>query len=170
MIFLTVGTQFPFDRLVKSIDEFINQNGFEDEIFAQIGKSTYRPRNFEYVEFLNKKNFDGYVNNASGLISHAGIGIIMQSLDNSKPLLVMPRLRKLGEVVNDHQLAIAKKFEESGHILAAYSEKELPMKIKQLNTFRLKKRETQAHLVIKRISRFLNEFTTVKQGKNGTVL
>jgi beta-1,4-N-acetylglucosaminyltransferase len=159
MIFLTVGTQFPFDRLVKCIDEFIGRNGFEDEVFAQIGHSSYRPRNFEYVESLEKGKFDRLIQNASHIIGHAGIGTIITALDNNKPLLVMPRLKKQGEVVNDHQAAIAKKFEELGQVLAAYSAKELPEKIKLLSSFVPKVRESQAHIVAQRITRFLNKLS-----------
>lgn len=159
MIFLTVGTQFPFDRMVKCVDEFIGRNGFEEEIFAQVGETSYKPRNFESVPFLEQHVFSGHMRRASRIISHAGVGIIALALDNNKPLLVMPRLKNHGEVVNDHQVAIARKFEELGHVLAAYSVKELPEKIKQLRTFVPKMRESQAHLVAQRITKFLNELS-----------
>ena len=163
MIFLTVGTQFPFDRLVKSVDEVINQNRFEEEIFAQIGDSSYQPRNFESVASLEKKAFDKYLKEASGIISHAGIGTITMALDNKKPLLVMPRLKKYHEVVNDHQVSIAKKFEELDHILVAHTEEELPDKLRELKTFVPKPRENQAKAVAERISKFLNEIRISKE-------
>ncbi len=156
MIFLTEGTQFPFDRLVKSVDEVVSQNGFKEEIFAQIGENSYRPHNFEGVSFLEKGLFDKRIRHASGIISHAGMGTIIMALDNRKPLLVMPRLTKYGEVVNDHQVAIARKFEELCHILVAYDVKDLPQKMKQLKTFVPRGREAQPHAVAERIERFLN--------------
>jgi len=170
MIFLTVGTQFPFDRLVQALDDIVDQSLIDEEIFAQIGESSYKPRNFESVASLGKRMFDKYVKKASAIISHAGIGIITIALENEKPLLVMPRLKKYGEVVNDHQVTITKKFEKLGHVLAAYGVKELPRKIKQLSTFVPKARESQIHFVVQRISEFLNELTIGKQGKHGTVL
>jgi len=163
MIFLTVGTQFPFDRLVKSVDEVISNNGFDEEIFAQIGESSYKPRNFESVNSLDKRLFDSWMRKASGIISHAGIGTITIALDGNKPLLVMPRLSKYGEVVNDHQVAIARKFEELGHILMAYDTKDLPQKMKQLRTFVPCKREAQPQAVAERIAQFLNELS--KKGR-----
>ncbi len=159
MIFLTVGTQFPFDRLVRAVDEVFD-NGFRDEeIFAQIGETPYKPRNFKSVESLSKNMFDKYLKDASCVISHAGIGVIATALDNGKPLLVIPRLKKYGEVVNDHQVAIARKFEELGHILSAYSVEELPDKLQQLKTFVPVKRENQAQAVADRIARFLQSLT-----------
>jgi UDP-N-acetylglucosamine transferase subunit ALG13 len=155
MIFLTVGTQFSFDRLVKAVDKAIGQNGFEERIFAQIGDSSYRPLNFEAVSYLEKRVFDNCILKASGIISHAGMGTIMMALENHKPLLVMPRLRKYGEVVNNHQTAIARKFEELGHILVAYTENDLPSKIERLKTFVPQPRKNQAKAVADRIARFL---------------
>ena len=159
MIFLTAGTQFPFDRLVKAVDEVISQNRFGEEIFAQIGHSIYRPRSFEYVEFLNKEIFDSYVKKASSLISHAGIGIIMLALDNNKPLLVMPRLKKYGEVVNDHQVAIAKRFEKLGHTLVAYDVEDLPDRMRKLKNFVPRKRKASPHAVADRIHHFLSDLS-----------
>lgn len=157
MIFLTVGTQFSFDRLVKSVDDAVSQNGFKEEIFAQIGESLYQPLNFEAVPSLEKQLFDKRICEASSIISHGGMGTIMMALDNRKPLLVMPRLRKYGEVVNDHQVAIARSFEQLGHILVAYDAKDLPQKMEKLRTFIPRKRKAQPQVVANRISQFLEE-------------
>jgi len=157
MIFVTVGTQFAFDRLVKAIDDFVSYNGFKQEVFAQIGNSSYKPRSFEYVKSLNKSGFDYTMKKASSIISHAGMGTITTALDNHKPLLVMPRIRKYGEVVNNHQVAIARNFEKLGCILVAYETEELPVKIEELKTFVPRKREAQTQMVAERIARFLSK-------------
>ena len=159
MIFLTVGTQFPFDRLVKSVDQIISQNGFQEKIFAQIGESSYRPRNFEGIPFVEKHLFDKYLSEASSIISHAGMGTIIMALDKKKPLLAMPRLAKYDEVVNDHQVAIAKKFEEFGHILAVYDVKDLPDGIRKLKNFVPKERKASPDAVVERIASFLCELS-----------
>lgn len=159
MIFLTVGTQFPFDRLVKAVDELVGANGLDDKIFAQIGNSSYRPKNFEAASELEKSVFDEHFNRADGIISHAGMGTITMALERRKPLLVMPRLRKYGEVVNDHQVAIARKFEERHYLLVAYGEADLPTKIEELKTFTPQERRPQTELVVARISTFLNELS-----------
>lgn len=159
MIFLTVGTQFPFDRLVRGIDQAFNDGLIGEEIFAQIGESSYKPRNFESVASLEKKVFDKCLKEASSIISHAGMGTIIMALDNEKPLLAMPRSKKYGEVVNDHQAAIARKFEELGHLLVAYQINELPVKIKQLKSFVPRPRESQAKVVADRIRQFLNNLS-----------
>jgi len=162
MIFLTVGTQFPFDRLVQAVDDIVGDGMIDEEIFAQIGKSSYKPRNFESVVSLDKKAFDERLKEASSVISHAGMGTIIMALDNTKPLLVMPRLKKYSEVVNDHQVAIARKFEELGHILAVYDVKDLPEKLEKLKFFVPRPRDNQAKAVADRIAKFLNELQETK--------
>lgn len=157
MIFLTVGTQFPFDRLVKTIDGLIKQNGSNEEIFAQIGDSKYKPKNFKAVASIEKHLFDKYMLDASCIISHAGMGTITMALENHKPLLVMPRLAKYGEVVNDHQVTIAKKFEQLGYLLVAYETEQIPEKLEQLKTFIPRNRQAQPKAVADRISQFLRE-------------
>jgi UDP-N-acetylglucosamine transferase subunit ALG13 len=163
MIFLTVGTQFPFDRLVKAVDEAFDKSLIDEEVFAQIGQTSYKPRNFDSTISLEKNLFDEHVRKASSVISHAGVGTITLTLDNNKPLLVMPRLKTYGEVVNDHQVAIAQKFEELGHILVAYQEKQLPQKIRELKSFIPRKRHIQTEAIAGRIANFLQTITNKKQ-------
>ena len=159
MIFLTVGTQFPFDRLVKAVDETAGTNGFDEQIVAQIGDSSYCPENFQATTSFEKVVFDRHFAMADGIISHAGMGTITMALDHRKPLLVMPRLKKYGEVVNDHQLAIAKKFEQLGYLLVAYGAEDVPIKMKQLKSFVPQERQPCADIVAARISTFLNELS-----------
>lgn len=156
MIFLTVGTQFPFNRLVRAVDNVFGESLIDEEVFAQIGETTYKPSNFESVTSLDKKVFDEYLKKASGIIGHAGIGTIAMALDNHKPLLVMPRLKKYREVVNDHQAAIARRFSELGHILAAYDVEDLPDGIRRLKDFVPTQRKANPEVVTDRIRRFLN--------------
>jgi beta-1,4-N-acetylglucosaminyltransferase len=166
MIFLTVGTQFPFDRLVKAVDQAAGINGFDEKIVAQVGDSLYRPKNFKAARSVEKAVFDQLFAEADSIISHAGMGTITMALDHRKPLLVMPRMKKYGEVVNDHQLAIAKKFEQLGYLLVAYNTEDVPVKMNQLKSFIPRERQTCADAVAARISAFLGELS---QSKNGFV-
>lgn len=156
MIFLTVGTQFPFDRLVRAVDEAFDNGVINEEVFAQIGLSSYRPRNMEYAGMLDKEIFDSCFQKASGIIGHAGMGTITMALDYNKPLLAVPRLKKYGEVVNDHQVAIARRFSELGHILVAYNAEDLPEGIRRMKNFIPRKRKANPHAVADRIRRFLD--------------
>ena len=156
MIFLSVGTLFPFDRLVRAVDSAVGKRLIEDEVFAQIGHGGFEPRNMEYVETLDKEAFDEKVGCAVCVISHAGMGSIIAALSRNKPLLVMPRMKRFGEHVNDHQVDIAKKFEEYGHLLVARDVADLPDVIDKLRNFVPKERSAAPRAVADRISRFLS--------------
>jgi len=163
MIFLTVGTQFPFDRLVKTIDQLLNDGVMYDEVFVQIGETAYRPRNFEAVVSLDKTAFDERFCGAAAIISHAGMGAITMALDHGKPLVVMPRRRKYKEVVNNHQDELAERFEALGHILLARDETQLRSKIEQLRSFVPQPRQADPETVARKICHFLE----VLQGAKG---
>jgi UDP-N-acetylglucosamine transferase subunit ALG13 len=157
MIFLTIGTLFEFDRLVKAVDELLESGNYKEDFFAQIGPGIYKPRNMPYVDYLQKNEFDLKVQACEAMVSHAGIGSISTAINCKKPLMVMPRLKKYGEHVNDHQLHTALKFEELGHIVAAYDTNELVDKIRLLKTFDPKPRVPNRQGVIDRIGQFLRE-------------
>ena len=157
MIFLTVGTQFPFDRLVKAVDDLFDRGLIHEQIVAQIGDSKYRPRHFEAVASLDKNAFDRNIQEASAIIGHAGMGTITMALEHSKPLLAMPRRKKYGEVVNDHQVVLAIKFEALGHILLARDETELADKIAELKSFVPRPRKVDPSEVARRIDTFLSQ-------------
>ena len=107
MIFLTVGTQLPFDRLVKAVDAWAGEENAAS-VFAQISETDYRPTHMEWVTYLPAPQFRQKLAEASVIVSHAGMGTLLTGLQAQKPLIVMPRRFGLGEIRNEHQLATAK--------------------------------------------------------------
>lgn len=123
MIFLTVGTQLPFDRFVHAVDAWAAASG-RDDVFAQVGPTSSPPRHVRWKEFIGPPEFDRRFEEADLVLAHAGMGSILTALARRKPLLIMPRLARLGEHRNDHQVATAKRFAERG-IAVAMDEREL---------------------------------------------
>lgn len=156
MIFLTVGTLYPFDRLVKGVDEAVANGLVTEEVFAQIGVGAQKPKYIESVETLDKLTFDKVIAESSCMVSHAGMGSIQAALDRNKPLLVMPRLTKYSENINDHQVATAQKFEELGHVLAVYDQEHIAQRLEDIKSFVPAQRHTQVDMVVERITEFLN--------------
>lgn len=128
MIFITTGTQEPFDRLIKAIDE-IAPSLKNTEIIAQVYKSEFIPKHMKTFEFLSPKEFAFYFNSAELIIAHAGMGTIISALQIEKPLIILPRLAVFHEHRNDHQLLTAKKFDDFNFVHVAYDEAELKKKI-----------------------------------------
>jgi UDP-N-acetylglucosamine transferase subunit ALG13 len=157
MIFLTVGTVMPFDRLVQAVDEAVAAGIILTPVFAQIGETSLRPRNMEYAPVLDKQDFDRRVTEAEYLISHAGMGTITTALERNKRLLVMPRRKRFHEHVNDHQVATARKFGALGHVLVAYDAGEVPRRLQEIVSFTPAPRVSQADQVAGRILQFLEQ-------------
>ena len=163
MIFVTSGSMSPFDRLFKIMDQAIEDGLIVDTVFGQIGESKYEPRNFAFERFLDKESYDEYLASAEFVIGHAGVGVIMQALESNLPLLVLPRRAELGECVNDHQVATAKKFETMGHLLS-FDADNLEEKLKMIDSFVPKQRYPNIAGVGDRVAAFLSEIQNNASG------
>jgi UDP-N-acetylglucosamine transferase subunit ALG13 len=158
MILLTIGTYpLQFDRLVEAVDTAVRERMVDEEVFAQVGVCKYKPKYMKFEEMLEKNEFDAYFRKASCIVGHAGMGTISMSLDQNKPLLVMARMAKYNEHVNDHQVSTAEMFEHLGHVLLARTVDELPQKIGELKTFVPAQREATPQLVSGKIAKFLRD-------------
>jgi UDP-N-acetylglucosamine transferase subunit ALG13 len=105
-IFVTVGSMFPFDRLIEEMDK-IAASG-KHEIFAQTGESTYTPVNFSYKDFLDYSEMISRIKWADVVVSHAGVGTVIDLMSGGKPFLLVPRLSRRKEAIDDHQLELCK--------------------------------------------------------------
>ena len=155
MIFVTVGTQLPFDRLVRTIDEWAGRSGRPD-VFAQVGPSTYRPQHIRSSPFISADEFQRRTRQAQVIIAHAGMGSIISALELGKPILVMPRRSNLGEHRNNHQVATVKHFIEQGRINVAMDEVELAEQLDRLDELVTSGRIS--HVASPRLLRALREF------------
>jgi uncharacterized protein (TIGR00661 family) len=124
MVFVTAGTQLPFDRLVKVIDQ-IAADYPDVEFVVQALNSQYNVKNIQVIDFLSSGDFSKHIDNAKLIISHAGMGTIISALVKKKPIIVMPRLHKFNEHRNDHQLGTAGQMDADGYVYVAYNEDEL---------------------------------------------
>jgi UDP-N-acetylglucosamine transferase subunit ALG13 len=164
MIFLTVGSALPFDRLVRLIDDAVGESIIEDEVFAQIGSGSYVPRRLECVRFLEKRQYDECFNRATAIISHAGIGTISCALKLNKPILVMPRRKANRELVDDHQLTTARKFSALGHVLTFSDRSELAEQLVALRRFRPSPRKPNVEGIAAVIGEYLKELSSRQSG------
>ena len=132
MILVTVGTDLPFDRMVRVIDDWAHKNGRKD-VFAQIGQGGWEPNHIRFAHFISPTEFAKYFVSASVIISHAGMGTILSALCHGKPILVMPKKASLGEHRNEHQTATARRMMEIGGVNVAFDEEDLRAKLDHLD-------------------------------------
>ena len=124
LIFLSVGTQLPFDRLVRTVDIWAERTRRSD-IVAQVGLSSYTPRVIRCFDFLGPAEIRVLQAEASVLVAHAGTGSILAALEFGKPIIVLPRDHLRGEHRNAHQLATAGRFRDMLGVYVAQNETEL---------------------------------------------
>jgi UDP-N-acetylglucosamine transferase subunit ALG13 len=134
VIFVTVGTDGPFDRLVRTVDRWAGDTGRRD-VFAHIGRSSFAPSHIDHVAMLQPDEFRRRFADASVVVAHAGMGTILSALHYRKPILVMPRRASLGEQRNEHQLATARHLRDLGKITVAVDENELFERLAEINAF-----------------------------------
>lgn len=135
MIFVTVGTtSFPFDRLLRAVDEVVSDSEKDEKLVVQQGVSEYQ---FKYPKTKTSKEqpFDkmiSYMKKARVIITHGGPATIFLALKygRNKPLVV-PRAKKFREHVDNHELFFAKFLKRKGKIEAVFPEKDLPLEIKE---------------------------------------
>lgn len=126
LIFVCVGSRnYPFNRLFVQLDELCEKGKMRDEIFAQIGTSTYIPKYYPYKDYLSPEEFQDYINKADIVISHGASGSIMKALNAKKKIIAVTRLEKYGEHINDHQIQNNEAFALNKYVLAVYEMEEL---------------------------------------------
>jgi UDP-N-acetylglucosamine transferase subunit ALG13 len=159
VIFLTVGSRYGFDRLVRAVDDMVDRGDIQEDVTAQIGLGGYVPRHMNYERFMDGPRYDARMRDAHMLIGHAGSGTISLAVANCKPLLVLPRLKRYHEHVNDHQVATARKFEELHHVLAADDAADLPRRFAELPSFVPARRVARTDDLAGRIGEFLRSIS-----------
>ena len=135
MIFVATGMiRFGFDRLVRKVDELAGE-GVIDSVFIQTGFSRCEPEHCLYQKFIDMEKFEALIHQSTIVISHGGAGTIIASLEYNKPTIVVPRLKKFREHVNDHQLDLTHTLEDEGKIIAVYDIDKLREGVERAKTF-----------------------------------
>ena len=124
MIFVTIGAVFPFDRLVRLVDELAPKLPRE-QFFAQIGKGAYEPKNMPYTRFVPASGFRERLKACKLIVGHAGMGTVLSGLENAKPVVLLPRRLELDEHNTDHQMATARWLSTRPGLHVAMSEDDL---------------------------------------------
>lgn len=156
MIFVTLGSQkFQFDRLLKRIDELIEQGIIVDTVKAQIGASTYTPKHFEYTDFMDRMTFADTMDRSTIVLTHGGTGVIIGAVKKGKKVIAVPRLAKYGEHVDDHQLQLLHQFDELGIICACYDTEQLGEYIQKIDEMNFRPYVSNTDVIISSIEEFL---------------
>ncbi|MBD9503589.1 glycosyl transferase family 28 [Pseudomonas sp. PDM17] len=112
-IFVTVGTQLPFPRLIKRIDELASSpQGASFYFSAQVGNDPEPYNTIQTKSFLDEEEYDLALKDCDLIISHAGMGTLLSAKERNIPLLIVPRNHLLHEHRNSHQADTARWLEQ----------------------------------------------------------
>ncbi|HLZ75553.1 beta-1,4-glucuronosyltransferase WelK [Phenylobacterium sp.] len=125
LMFATVGAVLPFDRLVNIVAEAHAGGAISDRILVQTGVGGVRPPGLEVVETLPFEEVKALLRDASIVVCHGGTGSLITALREGCHVIAVPRLFRLGEVYDDHQLEISEAFEKRGLVQVANTAEEL---------------------------------------------
>lgn len=140
MILVLLGTQNnSFVRLLDAIQKNINNKIIQDEVIVQAGFTKFESPDMKIFNLIDKKDFEELQDKADLIITHGGVGSIISSLEKGKKVIVVPRLKKYGEHVNDHQVQIAERFEKDGYVKMVMDVSKLGDVIKSMKDFVPKK-------------------------------
>lgn len=118
MIFVSLGTNDKsFSRLLDAIDREISNGNIKDKVIVQSGYTKYESKNMDIIDLMPMNDFKKNVQSCDILITHGGIGTILDGLKLGKKIIAFPRLSKYQEHVNDHQVEIIEEFYSCGYIL-----------------------------------------------------
>jgi UDP-N-acetylglucosamine transferase subunit ALG13 len=112
MILITLGTiSFPFDRAVFWLKILLDRNVICEPVFLQYGTSDISPLVGHPLVTLEPtvtlEELIKLVNASRLVISHAGQGSTRMLAARGVPFVLLPRLKRYGEHVDDHQLLFA---------------------------------------------------------------
>ena len=109
------------------------------------------------VDFVSKEELEQMQEKADLIITHGGVGSILQAITKNKKVIAIPRLNKYQEHVNDHQKEIVELFNQKGYIIGIYEVDELEQAIEQIEEFEPKKYKQDNSKMLKIIEEFINK-------------
>ena len=156
MILVLLGTQNnSFHRLLEEIQRNIDNGNIKDEVIVQKGYTKFESKNMTLYSQLPAEEIQELTEKAELIITHGGVGSIITSIQKCKKVIVVPRLKKYKEHVNDHQLDIIKSFSDSGHIIGLNSVEQLSDALKKVENFKPKQYVKNTGNILNIVEKFI---------------
>ena len=95
MIFVTLGTQDKeFKRLLLEIERLIYIGVIKDDVVAQIGNTKFESNKMKIIKFTYQDEMEELIKSADIIITHGGVGTIIEGINLGKKIIAVPRLKK----------------------------------------------------------------------------
>jgi len=117
MILVLLGTfQIEFPRPLIVIEQLKQENKLQEKVIVQNGFTNFNSSLLDLRPFMSGEELDKLYQEARLIITHAGTGSLMKGIKMGKKVISVPRLKKYGEHIDDHQLEIHTEFEKLKYI------------------------------------------------------
>lgn len=157
MILVLLGTQNnSFVRLLDAVQDCINKKIINEEVIVQAGFTKYESKDMKIFSMINSENFSKMLDEADLIITHAGVGSLISSLERGKKVIVVPRLKRYNEHVNNHQIQIARKYKHEGYVKSVMNLKNLGRAIKSMENFEPKEYKKTKSEILSIIENFID--------------
>ena len=158
MIFVTLGTQDkPFNRLLEAVQKQIDNKKIKEKVIVQAGCTNFESKDMEIFDLIPMEDFSKYIAECDLLITHGGVGSIVDALKKDKKVIAAARLYKYGEHVNDHQLQIIKNFGDAGYIIPLDDFDALDEALKKAKKFKPNKYKSNTENMINLVEELINK-------------
>jgi UDP-N-acetylglucosamine transferase subunit ALG13 len=131
LLLVTVGTDHhPFDRLVRWVDGWLGTAGgraaglrclMQTGTSAQPGDAS----GAHWQAYLEFEALQAAMRDAAAVVCHGGPGTILGARHMGAVPIVVPRQHRLGEHVDDHQVAFSRRLAAEGSVFLAETEADL---------------------------------------------
>jgi len=127
LLLVTVGTDHhPFDRLVRWADAWLAGHPGGLRCLMQTGTSAPPTGAADWQAYLEFDALQAAMGAAAAVVCHGGPGTILGARHRGAVPIVVPRQHRLGEHVDDHQVAFSRRLAaDGGEIHLAETEAEL---------------------------------------------
>jgi len=157
MILVLLGTQNnSFHRLLDEVQKCIDNEIIKEEVIVQSGNTEYKSKDMKIFDLISSKKINELMDKADIIITHGGVGSIVSCLKKHKKIIAIPRLKKYGEHVNDHQIQIIENFDKQEYIKGVFKIEELEDTIKNIIEFIPKEYISNTEKVINIVEDFIN--------------
>lgn len=117
--------------------------------------SDYRPKYFEYKEFIGRDEFKNIMNKCQIVIAYGETGVIITAVKKEKKVIAIPRLAKYGEHVDNHQIQLVDEFKELNLIYPVYDEKDFEKAICDIGNMEFEDYVSNTNTIIDDIENFI---------------
>ncbi|MDD2203514.1 MAG: glycosyltransferase [Bacilli bacterium] len=158
MILVTLGTQDKtFVRLLEAIQKEIDKGNIKQKVVVQAGCTKFESKDMEIFDLIPVNEFKALIKKADLIITHGGVGSIMEGIMNHKTIIAAPRLKKYNEHVNDHQLEIIDTFSKMDYILPLKDFDKLDEVLKKATKYKSKEFKSNTNNMVKLIEKFIED-------------